>query len=190
MRAISWVWTNSLLAGWLLLASCSLTHSSKHNDSAREGQRLIEEAAALTTTVSSHQIAQLADAPGGLPTFKTSQAVLASAFIRQFGDGTVIDKIMVRQAPAVPQQAPVYYLIGVGLHNGNYRAMALPLNTVGTALSLASDAERYVLTATGCSSCFFAFEGSRIVGSTCGDNTGGGSCNFRVLNQNSLFAHR
>lgn len=188
MRLSPWVLRNSLLVGLSLLVSCSATRSVKSTDTALEGQRLIKEAAALTNTASSRQVAQVGET--GQAVFKTPQAVLASAFIRQFADGTVIDKVMVRQVRGDAKETATYYLIGVGLRDGNYRAMALPLSTIGTALYLNPNAERYMLIGSGCSSCFFDFEGSRIIGSSCGDNAGGGGCNFRVLNDNTLFVSR
>ena len=43
----------------------------------------------------------------------TPRNELAQAFIRQFNDGTVIDKVQVRKAPG-DAKTPVYYLIGMG----------------------------------------------------------------------------
>jgi hypothetical protein len=173
-----------LLAGLLLLTSCEATRTRERSDPTREAQRLTDEAAARAAR--SRQIAQVNEA--GTPVFKMGQAVLAAAFIRQFGDGTVIDKVMVRPSPSAPKESATYYLVGMGLRDGSFRAMALPLRNTGNgALLLTPDAERYVLTGSGCPTCFFDFEGSRIIGSSCGDNSGGNSCSFRVLNQNNLF---
>jgi hypothetical protein len=180
----------SLLAGLLILTSCEATRTRESSDPAREAQRLSDEAAARRNSLVSKQIAQLQEA--GLPIFKTSESVVAAAFIRQFGDGTVIDKILVRPAPGAPKEKATYYLIGMGLRDGHFRAMALPLRDSGNgALYLTPDAERYVLTGTGCPTCVFDFEGDRIVGSTCGDNAeAGSSCTFQVLNANTLFARQ
>jgi hypothetical protein len=175
-----------LLAGLLLLTSCETTRSTREgSDPTREAQRLTDEAAARAAR--SRQIAQVNEA--GPPTFKIEQAVLAAAFIRQFGDGTVVDKVLVRPAPSAPKEKTTYYLVGMGLRDGHFRAMALPLRDTGNgALLLTPDAERYVLTGSGCPTCFFDFEDSRIIGSSCGDNSGGNSCSFQVLNENTLFA--
>jgi hypothetical protein len=173
-----------LLAGLLLLTSCEATRTRESTDPTREAQRLTDEAAARAAR--SRQIAQVNEA--GPPTFKMGQAVLAAAFIRQFGDGTVVDKVLVRPSPSAPKEKTTYYLVGMGLRDGHFRAMALPLRDTGNgALLLTPDAERYVLTGSGCPTCFFDFEGSRIIGSSCGDNSGGNSCSFRVLNENNLF---
>jgi hypothetical protein len=179
-----------LLAGLLLLTSCEATRTRESSDPTREAQRMTDEAAARRSSLVSKQIAQTREA--GLPLFKTPESVVAAAFIRQFGDGTVIDKILVRPAPAAPKEKTTYYLIGMGLKDGHYRSMALPLRDSGSgALYLTPDAERYVLTGTGCPTCVFDFEGDRIVGSSCGDNVEAGSnCTFQVLNNNTLFVRQ
>lgn len=146
-------------------------------------------AAGLPSKASSRQIATVNQA--GPPTFRTPQSVLAAAFIKQFGDGTVIDKILVRPAPSAPKEPTTYYLIGMGLHDGNFRAMALPLRNTGNGvLSLSPDAERYVLVGRGCPTCFFDFEGSRITGSSCDGNAGSGYCTLKVLDENTLFTRK
>ena len=121
--------------------------------------------------------------------YKTSRSDLAKAFIREFGDGTVIDKVQVRKAP-VDGDSPVnYYLVGMGLRNGMFRAMALPLTSGGdNTYYLRPGAERYILTSVGCAACFFNFENGRIVGTTCSQNTGGSSCDLKVSVNNTLFA--
>ncbi len=179
-----------LLTSLLLLTSCETTRTRESSDPVREAQRLSDEAATRRNALVSKQIAQVVEA--GPPTFKTAQSVLASAFIRQFGDGTVVDKVLVRPAPSAPKEKTTYYLIGMGLKDGHFRAMALPLRDSGSgALYLTPDAERYVLTGTGCPTCVFDFEGDRIVGSSCGDNVEAGStCTFQVLESNTLFARQ
>jgi hypothetical protein len=125
--------------------------------------------------VLTRQIAQLSDL--GKMEYTTSQSELARAFIRQFGDGTVIDKVMVRKAPGKGRDASGYFLVGMGLRNGMFRAMALPLQNGGdNTFSLSSATERYIISGVGCSTCTFNFEGPRIVGTTCSDNSGGSRC--------------
>lgn len=121
--------------------------------------------------------------------YMTPRSVLAQAFIRQFGDGTVVDKIQVRKAPVGPEDPVNYYLIGMGLRNGMFRAMALPLTSGGdNSFYLRPNAERYTLTSVGCTTCFFNFENGRIVGTSCDSNSGGSRCDLKVDNNNSLFA--
>jgi hypothetical protein len=120
--------------------------------------------------------------------YRTPRNELAQAFIRQFNDGTVIDKIQVRKAPG-DATVPVYYLIGMGLRNGMFRAMALPLTGSGdNTYYLRNNAECYTLTGTGCPACFFNFENGRIVGTSCDDSSNGSTCDLKVTNSVSLFA--
>lgn len=119
----------------------------------------------------------------------TSRSELATVFIRQFGDGTVVDNIQVRKAPAGPNEPVTYYLIGLGLRSGMFRAMALPLTSGGdNTYYLRPTAERYVLTAVGCPACFFNFENGRIVGTSCSENSGGSRCDLKIESGNTLFA--
>jgi hypothetical protein len=139
--------------------------------------------------IASRQIAQLNDM--GKIEYRTPQADLARAFIRQFNDGTVIDKVMVRKAPGNDKMSTGYFLVGMGLRNGMFRAMALPLQNGGdNTFSLSSAAERYILSGVGCSTCTFNFEDGRIVGTTCADNSGGSRCDMKVEPTNSLFLRR
>lgn len=130
----------------------------------------------------------------GKVSFKTPQATLAAAFIRQFNDGTVIDKIIVRKAPpANPGEKTTCFLVGMGLKNGNFRAMALPLtlSSDGGTYYLPASAARYTLTGIGCPACYFSFDdGGSIVGSSCSENSGGSSCDLKVEPTNALFASR
>jgi hypothetical protein len=133
-------------------------------------------------------VAQITDSA---TVFKTSQAELAAAFIRYFNDGTVIDKILVRKAPDVEKAAANYFVVGMGLRNGMFRAIALPLKSSGdNTYYLSPTVESYVITGVGCPTCFFNFENGRIVGTTCGENSGGSRCNLKVTDGNNIFAAR
>ena len=177
-----------LLSSLLLLASCETVRRREASDPTREAKRLSDAAgASLSGSASSRQIMHL-DGKGDVK-YKLSQAVMAAALIRQFGDGTVIDRIMVRKAPGSEEKQPVYYLIGMGHQNGAYRAMALPLRgTDDSTYYLTPTASRYVITGVGCPSCYFDFEDGHIVGTTCDDNSGGSSCTMKVLDANEVFA--
>ena len=136
--------------------------------------------------VESRQIVHFTDST---TEYKASRSSLAKAFIQQFADGTVIDKIQVQKAPADPGVAAVYYLIGTGLRNGMYRAMALPLTPGGdNTYYLRPGAERYTLSSVGCPACFYSFSGGRISGTTCSENTGGSYCDLKKESGNTLFA--
>ena len=121
--------------------------------------------------------------------YATPRSELAKAFIRQFGDGTVVDKIQVRKAPVSSDEPVSYYLIGMGLRNGMFRAMALPLTGGGdNTYYLSPNATRYTISGQGCPMCFFNFESGRIVGTTCGEKVGGSTCDLKVDVNNSLFS--
>ena len=134
----------------------------------------------------SRQIVHLTDTT---TEYKTPRSELAKAFIRQFNDGTVVDKIQVRKAPGGAKDAVSYFLIGLGLRNGMFRAMALPLTPSGdNTYYLRPSAERYTLTSVGCATCFFNFESGRIVGTSCSESAGGSHCDLKVEANNELFA--
>jgi hypothetical protein len=176
-----------VLSGLLLLSSCETSRRRETSDPTREAQRLNDEAgASLSGSASSRQIMQL-DGKGAVK-YKLAQSVLAAALIRQFHDGTVIDRIMVRRAPGSEATQPVYYLIGLGHHSGSYRAIALPLRgTDDSTYYLTPNASRYVISGVGCPSCYFDFEDGHITGTTCDDNSGGSSCTLKVLEANQVF---
>ena len=171
------------LAFLLALTGCETTRNGA-------GERAMPSKSSSTgggPNVVGRPIAQLED---GKMVFKTPQATLATAFIRQFGDGTVVDKVMVRKAPAEPGEAAGCFLVGLGLKNGNFRAMALPLllSPDGETYRLDASAARYVLSGVGCPACSFNFgQSGRIEGTTCAENSDGGTCNLQVLAGNSLF---
>ena len=116
---------------------------------------------------------------------------LATAFIRLFNDGTVIDKTSVQKVQESKKDKPVYYLVGIGLRNGMYRAMAIPLQSSSdNSLYLSSSAERYILTSVGCTFCSFSFEKNQIVGTNCEENTGGSRCDLVVKEYNEFFVRQ
>ena len=176
-----------LLSSLLLLGSCETTRRREVSDPTREAQRLSDEAgASLSGSASSRQVMQL-DGKGAVK-YKMAQSVVAAALIRQFHDGTVIDRIMVRKAPGSEAAQPVYYLIGLGHNNGSYRAIALPLRgTDDSTYYLTPAASRYVISGVGCPNCYFDFEDGHIIGTTCDDNSGGSSCTLKVLEANQVF---
>lgn len=180
-----------LLTGLLMFSasSCETTRRREQSDPTRAGQSISNADAALSGAASSRQIMQLTAA--GVVDYKTPQSVLASALVRQFHDGTVIDRVLVRKAPGNAKDKPAYFLIGMGLNNGRFRAMALPLRgTDDGTFYLTPNADRYVLSSTGCPTCYFDFEEGQIVGTTCDDNVGGNTCTLQILTANEVFVRR
>jgi hypothetical protein len=97
----------------------------------------------------------------------------------------------VRKAPVRAGEPVKYYLIGMGLRSGSFRAMAMPLVSGGdNTYYLRPSAETYVITSSGCTSCFFNFENSRIVSTTCSENSPGSHCDLKVVPANTLFTKR
>lgn len=177
------------LGGLLLLSSCETTRTRESSSPARQAQRMSDVAgAALSGSASSRQVMQL-DGKGAVK-YKLAQSVMAAALIRQFHDGTVIDRIVVRKAPGSDAAHPVYYLIGMGQNGGSFRAIALPLRaTDDSTYYLTPAASRYVISGVGCPSCYFDFEDGHIIGTTCDDNSGGSSCTLHVLPANEVFVN-
>ncbi|TGE18901.1 hypothetical protein [Hymenobacter elongatus] len=177
-----------LAAGSLLgsLSSCETSKrgfpemSSPSNDPDEANRRKLE----ATST-------QLARINEGKVEYIMPRAQLATAFIREFNDGTVVDKTMIRKVQEGAKDKPIYYLVGLGLRNGMFRSMAIPLITSSDqSLYLNSNSERYTITSVGCSFCYFSFEKNRITGTTCGDDSGGSRCDLVVENTNTLFRRR
>ncbi|MDJ0366639.1 hypothetical protein QMK33_15890 [Hymenobacter sp. H14-R3] len=177
-----------MLSSLLLLSSCETTRTSEDSNPANRSQRVGKvPGASLSGSAASHQVMQL-DGDGKVK-YKLAQSVMAAALIRQFNDGTVIDRVQVRKAPGSDAVSPVYYLIGLGHNKGSYRAIALPLRaTTDSTYYLAPSASRYVISGVGCPSCYFDFEDGHIIGTTCDDNSGGSSCTMQILPANQVFA--
>lgn len=134
---------------------------------------------------------QVAEISEGNVRYLVPRDQLAAAFTRQFGDGTVVNKTMIRKVQETSKDKAIYYLVGIGLRDGMYRAMAIPLqSSTDNSLYLSSNASRYVIAGVGCTFCFFNFEKNEIVGTTCEENTGGSRCDLRVENNNSFFPRR
>lgn len=121
--------------------------------------------------------------------YKVPREVLMQRFTLQFDDGTVVDKTTVRQIKGKAKNSkPTYYLVGLGQRNGMFRAMALPLElSTDNELYLSVNAERYLLEGRGCVTCYFSFEENLITGAACEDNSGGGTCDLRVVEHNTFF---
>ncbi|MET4105212.1 hypothetical protein [Hymenobacter sp. UYP22] len=138
--------------------------------------------------VVSKQVAEVAE---GKIRYIVPREQLSAAFTREFGDGTAIDKTIIRKVQETPKDKAVYYIVGMGLRNGMYRAMALPLQTSSdNSLYLPSNSARYIITGVGCTFCFFNFEKNEIVGTTCEENTGGSRCDLRVESNNTFFVRK
>ncbi len=140
-----------LLAGAAALPACETTKKgfpesgSPSNDPNDPNRRKQETTSRLVATIGEK----------GLVQYRIPREQLAQGFNRQFGDGTSIDKTMVRKVQGGPKEPAFYYLVGLGLHNGMFRGMALPLKlTTDNELYLSSGAARYIITGVSCTFCF------------------------------------
>ena len=167
----------------LLVMACESTKSTTTEFGSPNRAR-----GAVLAKPESRQIVRFTDSTAE---YTTSRSELATAFIREFGDGTVIDKIQVRKAPVDAGGPVTYYIIGMGLRSGSFRAMALPLTSGGDdTYYLRPGAERYILSSVGCPACYFNFDNGRIVGAICSENAPGSHCDLKVEVNNSLFTAR
>lgn len=114
---------------------------------------------------------------------------LMQPFIKEFGDGTVVDKVMIRKVQETKQDKAGYYLVGMGIRNGAYRAMALELDVASdNSLYLSSNSNKYICGAgTGCSFCYFTFSGNQITGCECESRAPGNLCEQKISKTNQLL---
>lgn len=120
---------------------------------------------------------------------------LLQQFIREFNDGTVVDRVMVAPAQDGPRTKPTFYLVGMGQLNGKFRAMALPLdqNADNGGLYLPATAPRYIAEGTNCVMCYFRFTRGKVTGVDCSEASTGTverQCEYRTEKGNGFFAKR
>ena len=116
-------------------------------------------------------------------------------FIREFHDGTVVDKVMVAPAQDGPRGKPTFYLVGMGQLNGQFRAMALPLEQSGEngGLYLQTNAARHIAEGTNCVLCYFRFSRGKVTGVDCSEESTGNverRCEYRTEPGNAFFAKK
>lgn len=114
---------------------------------------------------------------------------LLQPFIREFRDGTVVDRVMIRKVQEKDTTEPMYYLVGLGMLNGSFHSMALELEMASdNSLYLSNKSRKHMCKATiGCDFCYFTFSGNRIVGCECSSRTSGSDCRYKLDEQNELL---
>lgn len=114
---------------------------------------------------------------------------LMQPFIKEFGDGTVVDRVMIRKVQETKEDEPAYYLVGLGMQNGAYRSMALELDLAAdNSLYLSSKGSRHICkSSAGCGFCYFTFSGNRITGCQCSSRAPGNNCEHRYSEGNTLL---
>ena len=115
---------------------------------------------------------------------------LLQPFIQEFGDGTVVDKVMIRKVQETKKDKPAYYLVGLGIRNGAFKSMALQLDVASdNSLYLSSKSPKYVCNAgPGCEFCYFTFVGNKITGCECSTRAAGNNCGYKVTESNELLS--
>ncbi|MHA6249884.1 hypothetical protein ACXYMU_18255 [Pontibacter sp. CAU 1760] len=114
---------------------------------------------------------------------------LLQPFIKEFGDGTVVDQVMIRKVQETKEDQPVYYLVGLGIQNGAFRSMAINLDVASdNSLYLSSKGDKHICRASiGCSFCFFTFSGNEITGCECDSRSPANTCSHRFIQGNTLL---
>ncbi|MCC9165743.1 hypothetical protein [Pontibacter harenae] len=114
---------------------------------------------------------------------------LLQPFISEFGDGTVVDKVMIRKVQETKDDKPGYYLVGMGIRNGAYRAMALELDVASdNSLFLSSNSAKHICNAaSGCDFCYFTYSGNKITGCECSTRAPGYNCQHKFSQTNGLL---
>lgn len=118
-----------------------------------------------------------------------SKEALLQPFIREFGDGTVVDKVMIRKVQEVEEDTAAYYLVGLGMRNGAFRSMALELDIASdNSLYLSSQGAKHMCQASiGCSFCYFTYSGNKITGCECGSRSPENKCVHKLSQTNGLL---
>lgn len=114
---------------------------------------------------------------------------LMQPFIKEFGNGTVVNKVTIHKVQDNKKLPATYYLVGLGMHSGSFRSMALELDVSSdNSLYLSSKSMRHICEATtGCDFCYFTFEDNRIIGCQCSIRAAGYDCRHKVQEGNSLL---
>ncbi len=120
---------------------------------------------------------------------------LLQQFIREFDDGTVIDKVMVAPIQDGPRTKPTFYLVGMGQLNGQFRAMALALEQSNDdgGLYLRPTATRHLAEGSNCVMCYFRFSRGKVTGAECSEESTGTvdrRCTFRTVPGNGFFSKK
>ncbi|RDV15887.1 hypothetical protein DXT99_07815 [Pontibacter diazotrophicus] len=118
-----------------------------------------------------------------------SREELLQPFIREFGDGTVVDQVMIRKVQETKTDTPAYYLVGLGMRSGAFRSMALELDVAADkSLYLSSSGSKHMCqSGAGCGFCYFTFSGNKITGCECESRAPGNNCTHKFSERNSLL---
>ena len=109
---------------------------------------------------------------------------------KEFNDGTVVDKVLIAKNHPDKSKPAIFYLVGYGLKNGQFRSIAYELaRSEQGGLYLSRISERHVCFSTSrCKFCTFTTAGNRINGCECTDATTTNTCDHTSAVSNNLFA--
>jgi hypothetical protein len=109
-------------------------------------------------------------------------------FMREFGDGTVVDRVLIGKVQQDKKQKPRFYLVGMGLKDGGFRSMAFELfRSDESLLYLSHVSESHICASTRCKFCLFTYVGNRVNGCECSDENSDGNCTHEVRAANKFF---
>ncbi|WP_018479068.1 hypothetical protein [Pontibacter roseus] len=114
---------------------------------------------------------------------------LMQPFIKEFGNGTVVDRVLIHKVQDNKEIAPSFYLVGMGIRNGSFRSMALELDvTSDNSLYLSSKGTKHLCEASaGCDFCYFTFQDNKITGCQCSTRAAGYNCTHKTQQGNNLL---
>lgn len=108
-------------------------------------------------------------------------------FMDEFGDGTVIDHAQIRRVQATAKDKPYYYMVGIGMKNGDFRMMAIELYaTPDNSLYVTPQSRKYISTSEECDFCMFTYDKNVITGAECQSRSADEPCTFKVEDHNSF----
>ena len=109
-------------------------------------------------------------------------------FIDEFGDGTVIDHAQIRRVQATAKDKPYYYMVGIGMKNGDFRMKALELYASSdNSLYVTPQSRKYISTSEDCHFCMFIYSKNVITGAECQSRDESEPCTFKVEDHNSFM---
>jgi hypothetical protein len=122
-------------------------------------------------------------------TYIVPKQALQQPLTREFGDGTVVEKVMIRKVQEDKTDTAAYYLVGLGMRNGNFRSMALELDvTADNGLYLSSKSEKHICEASsGCDFCYFTYVGNNVTGCECATRVPGYNCEHTMSPTNQVL---
>ncbi|KAA9332723.1 hypothetical protein [Adhaeribacter soli] len=120
--------------------------------------------------------------------YEVPQEKMLQPFIKEFGDGTVVDVAMIKRVQATKKDKPYYYVVGIGQKNGDFRMMALELYaSEDNSLYVTSKSRKYISTSNDCDFCMFTYDKNVITGAECQSRDATTECTYAVEESNTFM---